>query len=220
MTTIYNNLYNIFGKETYASDNRFKTDGVVINDASVLLSYKAQLKDIYTEEEIASLTECTAVSISKANRRLRDANKLPREAKAPHFTNGERFKAAAAPLSSWEVTVSVYLKKFEKTEDNPYNLKLETRVSLYTGSGMFLFKNDTTRFSEENAEHNLILEKEDIDILILNNLYSDIMHAVNIDYYADDEYYTIDTLPLSHVFDAVRQFSDYPNSIPEKLHIR
>lgn len=165
------------------------------------------LPDLLTSENLAKITDRAEKSVSQANRRLRNSIK-------PYFPKKARFKFDT-PAEKW--ALSVWVKLDRQPRSGRY--LISARASVDTSSSLIFLLTETSWCQEEDVDAELALVKTSLNA-ILSSLYETILEKVDIDKYAASAARTVNSLPLSYVFDAVKPFSVYPNSIPEKLNMR
>jgi hypothetical protein len=209
MLTIINKLLSVFGQNGFQLDNI--TVPYLAKDDSELdmfhLSGRLSLSDCLTEEQIDAITKRAEKSIAQVNSRLA-------ESRRPKFSEVERFTMHGRPVREWDLVVWADLET-----DIELPCTLQTYIGIDTESGVIPLLTNSYWFGEASADYRFVLAKNEMSVCV-KNLYKHIYDAVNVEEYADSECFTVDTLPLDHAHDAVRQFSDYPKSIDKKLHIR
>lgn len=209
MLTIINKLLSVFGQDGFQLDNI--TVPYLAKDDSELdmfhLSGRLSLSECLTEEQIDAITTRAVTSIEEVNRRLA-------ESRQPKFSENERFTLHNRPVGDWDLVVWADLET-----DTELPCTLQTYIGIDTESGVIPLLTNSYWFDGASADYKFVFAKNEMSVCV-KDIYKHIYDAVNVEEYADSECFTVNTLPLDHAHDAVRQFSDYPKSIDRKLHIR
>lgn len=165
------------------------------------------LSDLLTTEELAKITGLAERSVSQANRRLRKSI-------LPYFSKKNRFRLEM-PAEEWALSVWIKLDRQPRSG----RFLICARAAVDTVAGVMFVLTETSWCKAEDVENELRFIKKELNAVV-SRLYEKIIEKVDIDEYAVSYARTADNLPLAYVYDAVKAFTDYPNSIPEKLNVR
>ena len=172
--------------------------------------WTAPLKDVLTPERIDAVRERARLSVEAANLKLQKACN-------PHFDENECYSPSSIPVEDWILSVSAGLSAL------PFDVggRLNLWVSVYPkADGSLLFMTEEYNLTFSDYLEKVLESCRDCLTENVEGLYGNLFEKVDIENYAESECYTLKTLPLSHAHDAVRQFTIFPSSIPEKLHFR